>query len=146
MSKKVKDRRFKTREQFVQTMSLSFLASGRFVTYAYARGTPLWTGRLDAEGRPILGRGSREGMFLAWEQEDGTMRYGWSLRHPTMEEKPFNRYEGLYLAIVRSMDDSDTTRLPEGQHENFAKFVQSVPREREIWEGKLARETVPEAS
>lgn len=155
MSKREKERPFRTREAFIdyaRGMLDAFLANqrreGRYVNWTYARGPACMTGRVNECGQPLYGRGDREGIFLAWEDEDGVLKFGWSLRHPRREAKPFCRVEGLYRAFGRSRTGSiaeNLARLPLIRRFRYADFVRNSTRELQEWNNKRLSRATSEA-
>ncbi len=85
--------------------------AGRFVQYQYARGPSRSDVPVDGDTRPMLG--PPEGVFLAYEGGEGNLRFGWSMRHPTKEGKPFSKDEGLLRAIDRAVNHHALPRFRE---------------------------------
>jgi hypothetical protein len=60
--------------------------------------------------------GPLTGVFLAVEDANGNLMWGWSSRHPTKEGKPFNKIEGLYRAIKRIGAKPETIPMRNDSH------------------------------
>jgi hypothetical protein len=116
-----------SREEFLawaQEQNAAFLSGikdlGRYARYQYARGASRevrvfdpqkpWVKKLTLQPGPL------EGVFIAVEGSDGSLKFGWSSRHPTKEGKPFNKIEGLYRAIKRIGCDPETIPMRNDDH------------------------------
>jgi hypothetical protein len=120
---------FMTRQQtklnrFIQELA----AEGRYFQIQYARGDSSWAGSRTDEGYILLGRGEPVGVYVAWEDTGGVLHFGWSLRHPKKEVRPFNRIEGVLraLSVSRWPLQVAMAKMPQARFSEFCDFMDNA--------------------
>jgi hypothetical protein len=140
---KTKDKRFENRDAFLtwaRVHNFQFIDAlednGQYVRYQYARGPGVsryapkpnepWIGESVIQPGPIVG------VFIGFEGADGQLRFGWSVRHPKKEGRPFCKVEGLYRAIkkIPCVNVSDLPMRPDGHiQRQYVSFVLECARQ-----------------